>query len=102
MTEYFKRDIAAKLGRSHRNITYWTDLGIVLPDVQASQGRGIARIYSERNLIEFGMIDIMVIDYGISLDSIRYILKILRDGSFQRKDYHYQDGIGSIQKGELV
>ena len=84
MTEYSKRDIAKIIERSHRNITYWTDFGIVIPDVQPSQGRGVARIYSERNLIEFGMVDIMVKDYGISLDSIRYILKILREGSFSK------------------
>jgi DNA-binding transcriptional MerR regulator len=84
MTEYSKRDIASKLGRSHRNITYWTDFGLVIPDVRPSQGRGIARIYSERNLIEFGMIDIMVKDYGISLDSIQYILRKLRDGSLTK------------------
>ena len=84
MTEYSKRDIAKIINRSHRNITYWTDFGLVVPDIQPSSGRGIARVYSERNLIEFGMLDIMVKDYGISLDSIRYILKILRDGSFEK------------------
>lgn len=84
MTEYSKRDIAKILGKSHRNITYWTDFGLVIPDIQPSQGRGIARIYSGRNLIEFGMIEIMLNQYGISLDNIRYILKVLREGDYQR------------------
>ena len=84
MAEYSKRDIAGILGRSHRNITYWTDFGLVIPDIQPSQGRGVARIYSERNLIEFGMIDIMNKDFGVNLDTIRDILQVLRDGKIQK------------------
>jgi DNA-binding transcriptional MerR regulator len=80
MAQYSKRDIAKILGRSHRNITYWTDFGLVIPDIQPSQGRGIARIYSDRNLIEFAMIDIMVKVMKVSLDTIQYILKNLRAG----------------------
>jgi DNA-binding transcriptional MerR regulator len=80
MAEYSKRDIANKLGRSHRNITYWTDFGLVIPDIQPSQGRGIARIYSDRNLIEFAMIDIMVKVMKVSLDTIQYIFNNLRAG----------------------
>jgi len=82
MSEYSKRDIAKKLGRSHRNITYWTDFGLVIPDVQPSQGRGIARIYSDRNLIEFAMIDIMVKVMKVSLDTIQYIFNNLRAGFY--------------------
>ena len=82
MAEYSKRDIAKILGRSHRNITYWTDFGLVIPDVQPSQGRGVPRIYSARNLIEFAMIDIMLKQTKTSLDSIQYILKNLREGRF--------------------
>ena len=82
MKEYSKRDIAKILGRSHRNITYWTDFGLVIPDVQPSQGRGVPRIYSARNLIEFAMIDIMLKQTKTSLDSIHNILKNLRKGRY--------------------
>jgi hypothetical protein len=82
MAEYSKRDIAKIIGRTHRNITYWTDFGLVIPDVQPSQGRGISRIYSDRNLIEFAMIDIMVKVMKVSLDTIQYIFKNLRAGFY--------------------
>jgi DNA-binding transcriptional MerR regulator len=82
MKKYSKRDIAKILGRSHRNITYWTDFGLVIPDVQPSQGRGVPRVYSVRNLVEFAMIDIMLKQTKTSLDSIQYILKNLREGRF--------------------
>ncbi len=82
MAEYSKRDIAKILGRSHRNITYWTDFGLVIPDIQPSQGRGVPRIYSARNLIEFAMIDIMLKQTKTSLDSIHNILKNLREGRY--------------------
>jgi DNA-binding transcriptional MerR regulator len=98
MTEYSKRDIAKILGRSHRNITYWTDFGLVIPDVQPSQGRGVPRIYSERNLIEFGMIDILVKDFGVSLDSIQHILKVLREGEY--KQYMGKFGFPSKEEKE--
>ena len=84
MAEYSKRDIAKKLGRSHRNITYWTDFGLVIPDIQPSQGRGIARIYSDRNLIEFSMIDIMVKVMKVSLDTIQYIFNNLDRITFRK------------------
>ncbi len=56
MTEYSKKDIAKLLKLPHRTITYWTDYGLVVPDIVPSIGRGVPRVYSERNLLEFVMI----------------------------------------------
>lgn len=77
-TEYSKRDIAERLDLSVRKVTYWTDFGLVIPDIKPSRGKGKARVYSERNLIEFAMIKIMVDELDIGLDTIQYIFQNLR------------------------
>ena len=79
MDVYSKRDIAEKLGRPVRTITYWTDFGLVIPDIRPSQGKGISRIYSKQNLLEFAIIDIMVKQMEIPLDTVQYIFKNLRE-----------------------
>jgi DNA-binding transcriptional MerR regulator len=89
-TEYSKRDIAERLGLSVRKVTYWTDFGLVVPDIKPSRGKGKARVYSERNLIEFAMIDVMVDKLKINLDTIQKIFQTLRVG-FDPRDVHIRD-----------
>ena len=96
MAEYSKRDIADLIDRRHRTITYWTDFGLVIPDIQPSQGRGVARLYSDTNLLQFAMIDIMVRELGVSLDTIQGIMNGLRQGSYvdrqeTRNAVHFPD-----------
>ena len=83
-TEYTKRDIAKILELSVRKVTFWTDFGLVIPDIKPSRGKGRARLYSERNLIEFAMIDILINQVKISLNNVRYIFESLRRG-YQRE-----------------
>ena len=75
-----KKEIANILGRPLRTIQYWTDIGLVVPDVIPSQGKGIARVYSPRNLLEFAMIDIMVANMQVPLETIKYVFRCLRNG----------------------
>ncbi len=78
MDGYSKRNIAEILGRPVRTITHWTDFGLVIPDIRPSQGKGISRIYSGKNLLEFAMIDIMTKQMGIPLDTVQEIFGNLR------------------------
>ena len=80
MQQFTKREIAELLGKPPRTISYWTDFGLVIPDITPSQGRGKTRIYSEKNLIEFGMIEIMSRELNVSLDDIQKIMNVLRQG----------------------
>jgi DNA-binding transcriptional MerR regulator len=80
MQQFTKREIAELLGKPPRTISYWTDFGLVIPDITPSQGRGKTRIYSEKNLIEFGMIEIMSKELNVSLDDIQKIMNVLRQG----------------------
>ena len=78
-TEYTKRDVAEFIEESHRTITYWTDFVGIIPDIQPSAGRGKARIYSTRNLVEFKMIQLMS-RLNVKLETVRYIMQNLRMG----------------------
>jgi DNA-binding transcriptional MerR regulator len=81
MSEFRKRDIAKILKESPRNIEFWAAEGLVVPDVEVSQGRGKPNKYSKRNLVEFGMIELLS-RMGVSLERIRHILEILRKGEW--------------------
>jgi DNA-binding transcriptional MerR regulator len=107
MEKYIKRDISKRLGEPLRTIQFWTDSGLVIPDVYSSGGKGVAKIYSERNLIEFKMIQIMKERCKAQLYIIREILEGLRAGEHKRgtivisfKDFYENSEWGN--KKELV
>jgi hypothetical protein len=87
MAEYLKRDIARILKKRPGTIEYYTACGLVIPDIEPSQGKGKPRVYSGRNLIEFGMIEAMS-KVGTSLATVERVLSILREGKWvQSEDF---------------
>jgi DNA-binding transcriptional MerR regulator len=78
MTAYRKTEIARRLGEPPRKVQFWVDEKIVTPDIVPPSGRGKAMLFSERNLIEFGMIQIMKDEFGLGLAAIKNILAELR------------------------
>ena len=97
--EHSKQDVAKIIGRSTRNISYWTDFGLVIPDIKPSQGKGIKRLYSDRNLIEFAMIDVMVKEVNVSLDIAQLIFNDLRAGYSPKDKVEFQDFYESDEWG---
>ena len=81
MAEYLKSDIARILNKRPGTIEYYTTLGLVVPDIEPSQGKGVPRVYSSRNLLEFGMIEVMS-RLGVPLSTIQIVLGILRKGEW--------------------
>lgn len=49
---YSKKEVAEMLGITPRTIHFYTDEGIIIPEISNPKGRGTTRIYSRRNLIE--------------------------------------------------
>ena len=80
--ELKRRDIAKALGKPLRTIQFWGDNIPINADIQPKSGKGIAQLYSKRNLIEFSMVDVMTGD-GIPLEIIRPIISILKSGMFR-------------------
>jgi len=88
MIEYLKRDISRIVGESIRKVQFWTDRGLIVPDVVKPKGKGISRVYSQRNLIEFAMIQVMKNLCSMPLGTIETILRGLRAGKSDRVEFH--------------
>lgn len=89
MAEYLKRDIARILRKRPGTIEFYTTSGLVVPDIEPSQGKGVPRVFSGRNLMEFGMIAIMS-KMGIPLSTIKCVLDILRKGEWDPLQEGYE------------
>jgi DNA-binding transcriptional MerR regulator len=75
---YTKDQIAEMLSTPQRKVlkrtvTFWVDQGLIHPDDDREPRRGRARRFSDRNLIEYGMVYIMT-GAGIDLDTIRLVM----------------------------
>jgi DNA-binding transcriptional MerR regulator len=77
MKAYLKQDIAKRIGRSISVVQSWVDQGLVMPEVMPAQGRGFARVYSEKNLFEFSFVNVLL-SYKLRLETIRDIMKHIR------------------------
>jgi len=95
--EYTKHDVSRIIGESVRKIVYWTDIGLIVPDIEPSQGRGKKRVYSKRNLIEFSMIQVLKDKCSVPLQVISVILSGLRVG--QHKSQKFRDFFESDEWG---
>lgn len=77
MNKFTKPDIAEIIDESIRKIKTWTDLGLITPDIVPATGKGVEQVYSQKNLIEFGMIKLLKDKYACSINFIRHILTSL-------------------------
>jgi hypothetical protein len=53
MASYTKKEVAAITGLTYRNVQFYTEQGVVVPEVEAAGGRGKFRRYSNRDLVYF-------------------------------------------------
>jgi len=74
---YLKQDISKRIGRSISVVQSWVDQGLVLPEAIPAQGRGFVRAYSEKNLVEFSFVNVLL-SFRMRLETIRDIMKHLR------------------------
>jgi DNA-binding transcriptional MerR regulator len=84
---FIKKDIARIIDEPTRKITFWTDSGLVVPDIESEGGRGVSKKYSEINLFEFAMIKVMRDHFQISLHTIQMILAGLRTGRAKNQPF---------------
>ena len=106
MKAYLKRDIAKKLGKTPKTIQTWTDIGLVNPDLIPSQGKGISRVYSSLNLLQFAFADELLKCRGMSLPCIKWVMDELRskttdEESFKKATERNPEGDLLIE-GDLV
>ena len=79
MKAYLKQDIAKKINKTVGAVQSYVDKKLVYPDVLPAQGRGFTRAYSQRNLLEFAIIAVLLdSNHNIQLETIRDILDKIR------------------------
>jgi len=75
---YTVNDIATAVGESARKISYWSDIGLLVPDLTGPRAQGKTRQYALSNILNAAMIKVMKDDYSLSLSIIRGILDVWR------------------------
>jgi len=71
---YNKKTIAELSGLEERQVQFYTEQGVVLPEIDPGEGRGKTRLYSQHNLHQFLIIKGLV-DFGMAISKIRSIIK---------------------------
>lgn len=72
--DYFlKSEIARVVGLTERSVKFYTDRGVVVPEVYKGRQRGDHHRYSLRNLFEFAIIK-RLRDFGINVNIIKAII----------------------------
>ena len=71
--EFIKKEVAEIVGLPPRTIQFYTDSGVVTPDVYQGRRRGDHHKYSVRNLFEFALIK-KLREFGMVVSVIRKII----------------------------
>jgi DNA-binding transcriptional MerR regulator len=70
-------EIARRLGETQHRLIHLCEKEVVVPDIQDAAGRGSSRLFSARNLLEFG-IALRLREMMVPVSVIRAILYVLR------------------------
>jgi hypothetical protein len=74
---YSKKDVAAITGVPYRNIQFYTEQGVVTPEIDEAGGRGKFRRYSDRDLVSFIVAGELGY-YGMTVSEIKKTVLVLR------------------------
>jgi DNA-binding transcriptional MerR regulator len=96
--EHTKSDIAIILKKNKRTIQYWTDFGLVMPDISPSMGKGKARVYSDKNLVQFAMVEYLG-QLGVELITTKDVMDGLRKGYMEMK---FDEEIVAVDDNEQI
>lgn len=77
MKSLTKSQIVETSGLTLRQVQFYTEEGLVIPEVEKGEGRGKTRKYSWTNLAHFLLIKELV-DHGMTISKIRGILDYVR------------------------
>ncbi len=87
-----KADLAKAIDKAPRFVEYLTNIGVIVPEIKPSPGRGAARLYSKKNLVQAAMVKPLK-DAGLSYAWIKGLYTRI-DGSLYR-DFFINDDYGS-------
>jgi DNA-binding transcriptional MerR regulator len=70
------KQVASITGLSRRQVQFYTQEGVVVPEVDPGKGKGYARKYSWKNIREWLIIKKLV-DFGLNIQRIRFVMEAL-------------------------
>ena len=88
------KEIQRKLNTPQHVLIHLCEKGVIEPDVQQTQGRGIRRQFSSRNLFEF-IVALTIRKYGIPVTTTAAVVRLLR--SFERSTQQRVKGFGLLR-----
>jgi DNA-binding transcriptional MerR regulator len=81
---FTKTQAAVALEISARTIQFYTDQGLLVPEVANPSGRGTTRKYSRKNLVELLLIRELA-GYGLPLEKIKAVMKLAQEKGLDKK-----------------
>lgn len=78
MSGYTKKRIVEITGLSLRQVQFYTEQGVVTPEIDLGEGRGKTRLYSDHNLVQF-MIIRGLMELGMTIGKVRPILRYMNN-----------------------
>ena len=81
---FTKKQASEALGISARTVQFYTDQGLLVPEVANPSGRGTTRKYSRKNLVELLIIRELA-SYGLSLEKIKTVMKLAEEKGVAKK-----------------
>jgi len=70
---FLRKEIVPLVKVSGRSIQYYTDLGLVVPQIHNPSGKGTKRLYSTKNVFELLLIQ-LIIQHGMKLSDVKPII----------------------------
>jgi hypothetical protein len=73
---------------TEREISYWTDLEIVIPDIANPRSQGKTRFYSAWNVIDFAVVK-RLCEAGLKLEFVKKVMDFLRSDKNLRFAFYF-------------
>lgn len=109
--EWTKTEAAKALGITARTIHFYTDAGLLTPDVANPKGKGTTRRYSAHNLFEFAVIRELAA-LGLPLSRIKNAMLLVNfwdhpelftpETASYLKDVHQDEGVAGADQGTFT
>lgn len=102
MTLYTKSQVAKKTGLPQRMVQFYTEAGVVEPEVESESGRGRFRKYSIKKLRQFAVIAVLY-NYGLTLTKVKRIVDSMDDqGVFENEEVAFAFIAEDMKKVEVL
>jgi DNA-binding transcriptional MerR regulator len=97
---FTRKDVARLLELRPSQVQYYTDQGIVVPEISAPAGKGTRRVYSKRNFLQI-LITKRLVENGVPLGEAKGIIEAFEDQCKQLQSTAKEmEGLKNFPRGE--